>query len=60
MYVTAFSTPRYPQWRWRITDGDGAVIEESQRSFDTISAAVAVGTERMVSMNNATHQRWRP
>lgn len=56
MHVTAFSTPRHPQWRWRITDSNGAVIEESQRGFDTISAAVAAGTERMVSMNNPTHK----
>jgi hypothetical protein len=46
MYVTAFSNPRYPRWRWRITDLDGAVIEESENGFDTISAAVAAGTER--------------
>jgi hypothetical protein len=48
MYVTAFSTPRYPRWRWRITDINGAVIEESGNGFDTISASVTAGTERLV------------
>jgi hypothetical protein len=52
MYVTAFSSPRHPQWRWRITDINGAVIEESESTFDTITLAVASGTERLVHVND--------
>jgi len=48
MYVTAFSNQRYPRWRWRITDINGAVIEESDNGFDTISAALTAGRERLV------------
>jgi hypothetical protein len=51
MYVTAFSNPRQPRWRWRITDINGGIVEESQNGFDTISAAVTAGTERLVRVN---------
>jgi hypothetical protein len=51
MQVTAISNPRHPLWRWRITDYAGELVEESRDDFATISAAVAAGTKRMVSMN---------
>jgi len=51
MQVTAISTPRYPAWRWRITDYAGATVEESPGGFPSIAAAVAAGTERLVSMS---------
>lgn len=51
MHVTAFSTPRHPKWRWRITDSDGALLEESDKVFETISQAVAAGRERLVHVN---------
>ena len=51
MQVTAISNPRHPLWRWRITDYAGELIEESRADFATISAAVAAGTKRLVSMN---------
>ena len=49
MQVTAISTPRYPEWRWRITNYGGETIEESQRGFPTIAAAVAAGTAWVLS-----------
>ena len=51
MQVTAISTPRHPQWRWRITDYAGAIVEESSVEFSTIAAAVAAGRDRLVSMS---------
>jgi hypothetical protein len=65
MQVTAISTRRYPEWRWRITDYAGAIIEESETSFRSIAAAVAAGTERLVSMNvidrsDSTARGWPP
>jgi len=65
MQVTAISTPRYPEWRWRITDYAGETVEESQASFPSIAAAVAAGTERLVTMNvvdrsDATPRTWPP
>ena len=51
MQVTAISTPRYPEWRWRITNYGGETVEESQQGFPTIAAAVAAGQERLVSMS---------
>ena len=51
MQVTAISTPRYPEWRWRITGYAGETVEESHAGFPTIAAAVAAGTERLVSMS---------
>jgi hypothetical protein len=49
--VTAFCTPARPDWRWRIVNYAGEIIEESRDSFSSISAAVAKGTERLVQMN---------
>ncbi len=65
MQVPAISTPRYPEWRWRITDYAGETVEESQASFPSIAAAVAAGTERLVTMNvvdrsDSTPRTWPP
>ena len=51
MQVTAFSTPTRPEWRWRICDYAGEMLEESYTSFPTIAAAVAQGTVRLTQMN---------
>jgi len=45
--VFAFSSPQQPDWRWRIVDGDGAMIEESSRTFSSIANAVADGAKRL-------------
>jgi hypothetical protein len=45
--VIAFSTPRAPDWRWRIVNGDGEMVEESARTFASIANAVAEGAKRM-------------
>lgn len=50
MQVTAISTPRNPEWRWRITDYAGVTLEESNIDFPTIAAAVAAGRERLLSL----------
>jgi hypothetical protein len=55
MQVTAISTPRHPEWRWRITDYAGLTVEESHVGFPSIAAAVAAGKERMQSMNGIEH-----
>ncbi len=47
MNVLAFSTPRTPDWRWRIVDYGGETLEESSMSFSTIAQAMAAGTERL-------------
>ena len=51
MQVTAFSTPAKPDWRWRIVNYAGEVVEESREGFPTISAAVSKGTERLSQLN---------
>jgi hypothetical protein len=51
MQVTAFSTPLRPDWRWRIVNYAGEILEESRDSFPTIASAVAKGTQRLVQMN---------
>jgi hypothetical protein len=45
--VFAFSTPRMPDWRWRIVDSVGDTLEESTTSFSTIAQAMAAGAERL-------------
>jgi hypothetical protein len=51
MQVAAFSTPTSPDWRWRIVNYAGEIIEESRETFPTIATAVANGTRRLVQMN---------
>jgi hypothetical protein len=51
LQVTAFSTPDRPNWRWRIVNYAGEMIEESREEFRTIAAAVADGTKRLTAMN---------
>ncbi len=50
MQVTAFSTPRQPDWRWRIVNYAGETIEESRRTFPTIALAVEDGKRRLKGM----------
>src|SRR5262249_13227091 len=40
MQVIAFSTPSYPDWRWRIVNYAGEVVEESHETFPSIALAV--------------------
>ena len=51
MQVTAFSTPGFPEWRWRICNYGGETVEESRDGFLTIAAAVARGAARLEHMN---------
>jgi hypothetical protein len=52
MQVIAFSTPRYPDWRWRIVNYSGETVEESSASFPSIATAVAEGTERLRTLSD--------
>jgi hypothetical protein len=45
--VIAFATPRSPDWRWRIVNYAGEMVEESYREFSTIAEAVAAGGQRL-------------
>lgn len=51
MQVTAFATPKNPEWRWRIVSSAGDIVEESHDSFPTIAAAVARGKERLTALD---------
>ena len=51
MNVVAFSTPRRPDWRWRIVNYAGEIVEESEASFPTIGNACAEGAKRLEDMN---------
>jgi hypothetical protein len=51
MQVTAFATPRSPDWRWRIVNYAGEVVEESHVTFPTIRDAVAEGSRRLKEMD---------
>jgi hypothetical protein len=65
MRVMAFNTPAHPEWRWRISNHAGAMIEESRDRFRTIAAAVEEGTkvlEKMdvVDRSDLVRARWSP
>ncbi len=51
MHVIAFSTRTRPDWRWRIINNAGEVVEESRATFPTIALAVAEGTRKLRLMN---------
>jgi hypothetical protein len=45
--VFAFTSPRAPDWRWRIVDYGGETLEESSTGFSTLALAMAAGAERL-------------
>ncbi|MFL4999862.1 MAG: hypothetical protein ACJ8DY_05705 [Xanthobacteraceae bacterium] len=47
MNVFAFSSPDTAQWRWRIVDQQGEMLEESFDRFPTMDEALAAGTEQL-------------
>ena len=44
-------TPMDSNWRWRIVNYAGEVVEESMETFLTIAVAVAEGTKRLTELN---------
>lgn len=53
MNVVAISTPHRTDWRWRIVNYSGEVIEESQAGFPSIASAIAEGAKRLLEINVA-------
>lgn len=47
MHVVAISTPSQPDWRWRIVNYAGEMVEESYQTYPSISSAVADGMIRL-------------
>lgn len=51
MQVIAFSTATRPEWRWRIVDYAGEMVEESSNVFRTIADAVSAGNVRLQNLD---------
>jgi hypothetical protein len=51
LQVVAVATPGRPDWRWRIVDYSGEMVEESRETFLSIRSAVVGGAKRLVEMN---------
>ena len=49
--VIAFATPPDEDWRWRIVNYAGEVVDESYATFPTIRGAVAEGTLQLRKMD---------
>jgi len=49
--VIAFTTPTSPDWRWRVVNYAGEMVEESYDVFPTIAGAVAAGAQRLREMD---------
>ena len=47
MQVIAFSTPSRPDWRWRIVNYAGEIVEESFETYPSIATAVENGNRRL-------------
>jgi hypothetical protein len=55
------STPGQPDWRWRIVNNAGEIVEESRRGFPSIAAAIADGMKTLHAMSEVdTSQRPAP
>lgn len=52
MQVIAFSTPASSDWRWRIVNYGGEMIEESSARFPSIASALVEGGRRLRDMND--------
>jgi hypothetical protein len=51
MQVTAVTTPGQPDWRWRIVNNAGEIVEESREGFPSMAVAIAEGRKRLEGMN---------
>ena len=65
MRVMAFCTPDHPEWRWRISNHAGAMVEESRDRYQTIAAAVEEGAKVLAKMDvvhrsDLVRARWHP
>lgn len=60
MQVVAVSTPSHPNWRWRIINYAGEIIEESHETFPSIAAAVRKGGQRMHDLDMPDDSRRAP
>lgn len=60
MNVLAFSTPTCPDWRWRIVNYAGEMVEESESTFSSIARAVAEGRKRLAQMSTTDTSVPRP
>jgi hypothetical protein len=49
--VSAVLTPGQPDWRWRIINNAGEIVEESHEGFPSMAVAIAKGAERLEAMN---------
>jgi hypothetical protein len=54
MHVAAFARPNEPDWRWRIVDYAGMIVEESRLTFRTIALAVEEGRKRLRQLDTDT------
>jgi len=57
--VVAFATPASPDWRWRIVNYAGEMVEESYGAFPNIARAVAAGAQRLREMNGVVDESVR-
>jgi hypothetical protein len=53
--VIAFAVPGTLGWRWRVVNGHGQQLEQSERSYGTIKLALVDGRQRL-SQLRATKQ----
>jgi hypothetical protein len=51
MQVAAFSKPNESDWRWRIVDYAGTIVEESRLTFRTIALAIEEGKRRLQELD---------
>ena len=51
MNVLAFTAELPRDWRWRIVNQAGEVVQESSSTFPTIAAALAAGKQQLLQMH---------
>ena len=52
--VIAFAVPGSAGWRWRVVNGHGEQVEESERTYATIEVALEDGRRRLSELRTTT------
>jgi hypothetical protein len=55
--VIAFAVPGRTGWRWRVVNGHGQQMEESERTYGTIGLALGDGRQRLSQLRTTKAPR---
>jgi hypothetical protein len=57
MQVTAVATLGQSDWRWRIVNNAGEIVEEPREGFPDMAVAISEGKKRLEGMNSVDRSK---